>query len=90
GQVARIGPCCSDQLERRIETTRKREQKGVACAFRPLLVTAIFTGLRCSELRGLTWQHADLEKKVVHVRQRADFENRMGPPKSEAGPAPCR
>ena len=53
--------------------------------WRPLIVVAIFTGLRCSELRGLTWDHVDFDEKVIQVRQRADFLNRMGPPKSEAG-----
>lgn len=53
--------------------------------WRPLLLTAIFTGLRASELRGLRWVDVDLEKRAVHVRQRADRFNEIGPPKSEAG-----
>lgn len=53
--------------------------------WRPLLLTAIFTGLRASELRGLTWDNVDLAKKVVHVRQRADRFATLGSPKSEAG-----
>jgi integrase len=69
----------------RIEITRKQEKKVVAVSWRPILVTAIFTGLRCSELRGLTWEHVDFSEGVIRVRQRADFENRMGPPKSAAG-----
>ena len=46
---------------------------------------AVFTGLRASELRGLRWCDVDLKKSVVHVRQRADRYNELGPPKSEAG-----
>ena len=53
--------------------------------WRPLLVTAIFTGLRASELRGLTWDGVDLKTKDIHVRQRADRYNKIGPPKSHAG-----
>jgi len=53
--------------------------------WRPLLITAIFTGLRASELRGLTWTDVDFEKCVLHVRQRADRYNEIGPPKSKAG-----
>jgi integrase len=53
--------------------------------WRPLLITAIFTGLRASELRGLTWDDVDLKGKVLHVRQRADRWNKLGSPKSEAG-----
>jgi integrase len=53
--------------------------------WRPLLITAILTGLRASELRGLRWQDVDLKVRVLHVRQRADRYNEIGPPKSEAG-----
>ncbi len=50
--------------------------------WRPLLLTAIFTGLRASELRGLRWQDVDLDRREIHVRQRADRFNEIGPPKS--------
>jgi integrase len=53
--------------------------------WRPLLLTAIFTGLRASELRGLAWEDVDLKKAVLHVRQRADKFNVLGKPKSAAG-----
>jgi integrase len=53
--------------------------------WRPLLLTAIFTGLRASELRGLRWQDIDLDKRELHVRQRADRYSAIGNPKSEAG-----
>ncbi len=53
--------------------------------FRPLLVTAIFTGMRASELRGLTWDHVDLDAGIIRVRQRADAWGKMGAPKSKAG-----
>jgi len=53
--------------------------------WRPLLVVAVFTGLRASELRGLRWQDVDLKKCELHVRQRADRFNEIGKPKSAAG-----
>jgi integrase len=53
--------------------------------WRPLLLTAIFTGLRASELRGLRWSDVDLSKGELHVHQRADRRNRIGSPKSQAG-----
>jgi integrase len=53
--------------------------------WRALLLTAIFTGLRASELRGLRWQDVDLKVGELHVRQRADCYNVIGRPKSEAG-----
>jgi integrase len=53
--------------------------------WRPLLLTAIFSGLRASELRGLRWIDIDLKKGELHVRQRADRYNVIGKPKSESG-----
>jgi integrase len=53
--------------------------------YRPLLLTAIFTGLRASELRGLCWSDVDLKAGELHVRQRADRYGKIGRPKSEAG-----
>jgi integrase len=63
----------------------------IACAepvflrHRPLLVTAIFTGMRASELRGLPWSAVDFEKKTITVRQRADEWGTIAMPKSHAG-----
>jgi integrase len=53
--------------------------------WRPLIVTAIFTGLRASELRGLTWEDVDLKAETLTVRQRADRWGIIGSPKSDAG-----
>ena len=66
-------------------TSRGREGRAVALPWRAFILTAIFTGLRLSELRGLTWDNVDLAEGVIRVRQRADLHNKMGPPKSEAG-----
>ena len=53
--------------------------------WRPFLITAIFTGLRQSELRALRWENVDLNAGVIRVCERADFRKRVGPPKSDAG-----
>jgi len=53
--------------------------------WRPVLLTAIFTGLRASELRGLRWQDVDFDRHELHVRQRADRYSAIGKPKSESG-----
>lgn len=53
--------------------------------WRPLLMTAAFTGLRASELRGLRWSDVDLTKRELTVRQRADRFNEVGSPKSRQG-----
>jgi integrase len=64
----------------------REEVKAIVAAlqgpWRPLLLTAIFTGLRASELRGLRWSDVDLLGAVLHVRQRADKFNAIGAPKS--------
>ena len=52
---------------------------------RPLVMTAIFTGLRASELRGLRWSDIDLAAARLTVAQRADAFNVIGAPKSAAG-----
>jgi len=52
---------------------------------RALFVTAIFTGMRISELRGLTWDAVDFDRNLIRVMQRADEFQEIGPPKSRAG-----
>ena len=77
------------KLKAGVDIPTPREIKGILAhvegRWRPLLMTAVFTGLRASELRGLRWRDLDLKQGVVHVRQRADRYNELGPPKSEAG-----
>ena len=53
--------------------------------FRPFILTAISTGLRISELRGLLWKDVDLEAALLTVSQRADKFRQIGDPKSGAG-----
>jgi integrase len=53
--------------------------------WRPFFVTAALTGMRASELRGLTWDDVDFERNVIHVRQRANLWGEIGAPKSAAG-----
>lgn len=59
--------------------------EGAAGRWRPFIVTAIFTGMRASELRGLPWSNVDLDAGLIHVRQRADKGGNIGPPKSKKG-----
>lgn len=67
----------ADEVRRMLAAARPR--------WRPLLVTAVFTGLRASELRGLRWEDVDLKQGELRVRQRADLYNQIGRPKSRAG-----
>jgi integrase len=50
-----------------------------------LILTAALCGLRASELRGLRFCDLDFKAGELHVRQRADRFNRIGPPKSKEG-----
>lgn len=52
--------------------------------WRPILLTAVFTGLRSSELRGLRWQDVDFAKGEVSVRQRTDRYGEIGATKSHS------
>jgi integrase len=85
---ARVEKRHKKQLQVGVEIPTKHEIRamlGHAGRLRPLLVTAVFTGLRASELRGLTWEDVELDRGVLTVRQRADRWNKIGPPKSDSG-----
>jgi len=85
---ARVEKRHTRRLQVGIDLPTKDELRAMldhAGRLRPLLVTAIFTGLRASELRGLTWDAVDLDRRVLTVRQRADRWGTIGSPKSDAG-----
>jgi integrase len=77
------------RLQIGIDIPTKDELRAMLAAaeerWRPLLVTAVFTGLRASELRGLRWSDVDLDRADLTVRQRVDRYGSAGPPKSDAG-----
>ena len=76
------------KLEVGVDIPTSEEIKAIIAAAgksRPLLLTAIFTGLRSSELRGLRWSDVDFKKGELNVRQRADRYGVIGNPKSKAG-----
>jgi len=82
------------QLEVGVDIPKPDEIKHIIAALnqqppgsriRPLVLTAIFTGMRASELRGLRWADVDLKNAKVQVKQRADRYNKIGKPKSKAG-----
>jgi integrase len=62
-----------------------RIMASAAARWRPLIVTAALTGMRASELRGLAWGACDWERRIIHVRARADLWGAIGAPKSAAG-----
>jgi integrase len=65
-----------EEIKRILQTVTGRD--------RVYLMVAVFTGLRASELRGLTWTDIDLRKGELHVTQRADRHRGIGAPKTEA------
>jgi integrase len=83
------GPERRGKLKAGIDIPTPEEIKAIIAhlpdRYRPLLLTAIFTGLRASELRGLCWPDVDLKLGKLHVRQRADRYKEIDKPKSEAG-----
>jgi integrase len=52
---------------------------------RAFIATAIHTGFRASEIRGLPWSAVDLKAGAIKVVQRADENGVIGPLKSKAG-----
>jgi integrase len=56
----------------------------LAGRWRPILLIAVFTGLRSSELRGLRWQDVDFKRGEISVRQRTDRYGETGNTKSHA------
>jgi integrase len=58
---------------------------GATGRWRPLILTAIFCGLRGSELRGLRWVDVDFDGRMISVAQRADAFHKIGRLKSKAG-----
>jgi len=53
--------------------------------YHAFLLTAVLTGMRASELRGLYWSNVDLKNSAIIVCQRADETGIIGSVKSEAG-----
>jgi integrase len=51
-------------------------------SYRPILATAIFTGLRQGELLGLTWADIDFANEVIHVRCQLDRTGERAAPKT--------
>jgi integrase len=94
GQDARIDRRRNGQLKVGTDIPSPIEMRAIvaklatieeAARFRPILLTAIFSGLRASELRGLKWVDVDLKRGDIHVRQRADRYGKIGRTKSVAG-----
>jgi len=78
-----------ERLRVGVDIPTKAEARAIIDAaeprWRPVLITALFAGLRASEMRGLTWSCVDFDSRTISVRRRMDRWNSMGAPKSAAG-----
>lgn len=50
---------------------------GQAGRYRPLLATAVFTGMRQGELLGLVWREVDFDAGMIHVSTQLDRKTRQ-------------
>jgi integrase len=65
----------SEEIGRLLDATRPR--------YRPLIASAILTGLRQSELLGLRWRDIDFDDQLIRVRSAVDRHGNDVPPKTE-------
>jgi integrase len=76
--------------EPRVQRVLGREEVArlLACCatrYRPLIATALFTGMRISELLGLVWDDVDLDAGTIHVRAQLS-RARRGVPSTRVAP----
>lgn len=69
----------------RLQNSPRKTIRDAWAIYGPLVFLAVHTGMRKSELRGLTWEHVDLGRQRVTVAQRLDIRGGLGTPKSVAG-----
>lgn len=71
-----------------LDKLASQSNKGQAKAWRRwrvIIKTAMQTGMRASEVRGLTWADVNLDAGTIRVAQRADEKGIIGPVKTKAG-----
>lgn len=44
--------------------------------YKNVCIIALYTGMRANEILGLTWEHVDFEKNVIHVRYSLYYKNK--------------
>ena len=70
-------------VEAEITPLNKEEQEKLFAAlkgeeFEDLILVDLFTGLRCGELLGLTWDCIDFEKGIIHVKKQLSAPREKG------------
>nr|AHF25968.1 putative site-specific recombinase [uncultured bacterium Contigcl_1556] len=66
-----------------IKPLNKQEQERLFAAlkgepFEDLILTDLFTGLRCGELIGLTWDCIDFDQGIIHVKKQLSMPRKKG------------
>ena len=51
-------------------------------AYRPVIETAAYSGLRHAELLGLRWQDVDFDASLIRVRHQLDYQRGLAPLKT--------
>jgi integrase len=59
--------------------------KGAEGYLRPILITLLSTGMRQGELRALTWDNIDFERRRIRVEHTIDRFRERGPTKTDSG-----
>lgn len=73
------------KLKRILEFSKLNGRGRPAPYLRPMVHLAAYCGLRLGEIRGLKWEHVDLENHVLRVRHGMDIWGNLDDPKSRAG-----
>ena len=66
-----IKPLNKEELERLFAALKGEE-------FEDLILVDLFTGLRCGELIGLTWDCVDFENGIIHVKKQLSAQRKKG------------
>ena len=87
--AGRIEVRSSTRIKKRVKIPDRATVKALiedaADDFRPMLLIAVFAGLRSSEVRALQWGDIDFDGGYIKVRRRVDRYNQIGEPKSNSG-----
>jgi integrase len=59
--------------------------QGAVGYLRPMLITLLSTGMRQGELRALTWDDVDFERRIIRVEHSINRFRERGPTKTESG-----
>jgi len=86
-RAEKIKPVMSERPVLNVEQAKiflSRLEKLNNHSIRALLLTALFTGLRCGELRALTWNDYDPLNGLIHINKTVDDKNTVTKPKTRA------